>query len=328
VVKFLIIRFSSIGDIVLTTPVIRCLKQQVEEAEIHFFTKRQYESIVESNPYIDKVHYLDDNLSEKIKELKDEFYDHIIDLHNNLRTSKVKRKLSLPAFTVDKLNYKKWLIVNFKINKLPDVHIVDRYLDTVKVFDIVNDMKGLDFFIPQKDEVEMKSILPAETSEYIAFAIGGQWYTKQMPPEKIISVISGISKPVVLLGGKEDVENALLIKAKLPDVINMCGSLNINQSASVVKQSKMVITNDTGLMHIAAAFKKNIISLWGNTIPEFGMYPYLAGSESQIMEVRDLKCRPCTKIGFRKCPKKHFKCMMEIDEKKIQDLTKKIFSIS
>ena len=320
-VKFLIIRFSSIGDIVLTTPVVRNLKQQVEDVEIHYLTKKQYAGILETNPYVDKVHVLDESFSELIPKLRAEYYHYVIDLHKNLRTLRVKRALRNTSFSFNKINWEKWLMVNLKINKLPNLHIVDRYLDTVKVFIEENDLKGLDYFIPQKDEVDITSLPENFHTGYIAFAIGAQHATKKLPDEKIISICKKINKPIVLLGDKHDSIVAAKVVNKVGvKIYNACGKYNLNQSASLVKQAELLITHDTGLMHIAAAFKKKIISVWGNTIPEFGMSPYLSGEGSEIIEVKGLKCRPCTKIGFSKCPKKHFKCMNEISEDHIVSL--------
>ena len=322
-VKFLIIRFSSIGDIVLTSPVVRILKNQVEGAEIHFLTKPQYLSLVENNPYIDKIHTLKPKLSDTITDLRNEFFDYIIDLHHNIRTHRIKSALKLVAFSFDKLNKEKWIYVNFKKNRLPDVHIVDRYLNTIKLFDIKNDNKGLDFFIPEKDKVDTLKF-NLSNNKYAAFVIGAKHFTKKMPEQKIINLCNNINLPVVLLGGKEDSEKGEIIKNNSKaEIYNSCGNFNINQSASIIKQASFVITHDTGLMHIAAAFKKNIISIWGNTVPEFGMYPYLAGIKSKIFEIKNLKCRPCSKIGFSKCPKKHFKCMNNIDNQEIIDYINK-----
>ncbi|OFY38898.1 MAG: glycosyl transferase [Bacteroidetes bacterium RIFOXYA12_FULL_35_11] len=325
--KFLIIRFSSIGDIVLTSPVIRCMKQQIEDAEIHFLTKPQFAGIVTNNPYITKVHVLKDNFQDTIEELKDECFDYVIDLHHSLRSSRVISQLGLGAFKFKKLNIEKWLYVNFKINRLPDIHIVDRYLNTVAMFDVANDGKGLDYFIPEKDEINLKTI--AENifpKKYIAFVIGAKHFTKQLPTEKIVEICNRLNAPVLLLGGKEDAAKGeeIITKTEKSDIVNICGKFSLNQSASIVKQAGVVITHDTGLMHIAAAFHKKIISVWGNTIPAFGMYPYMPGEGSEIVEIKNLKCRPCTKIGFRICPKNHFLCMRQIDENKIADLALKL----
>jgi ADP-heptose:LPS heptosyltransferase len=324
--KILVIRFSSIGDIVLTTPVVRCLKQQLG-AEVHFLTKRNFEKIVLSNPHIDRVFSIEKKTSEVIKLLKTEGYDAVVDLHVNLRSLQVKLALGVPSYSFDKLNFEKWLMTNFKINRLPHSHIVDRYLKTVEPLGVKNDGKGLDFFIPKEDEIDVisdfKFQIPEgaapsnfrlQTSNYVAFVIGAAHATKRLPTEKIIEICNQIQLPIYLLGGKEDAERGELICVTSNSyVVNLCGKLNLNQSASVVQQAEKVVTHDTGLMHIAAAFGKDIISVWGNTIPEFGMTPYLPTAGSHIIEVKDLSCRPCSKIGYDKCPKGHFKCMQMID---------------
>lgn len=322
-VKFLIIRFSSIGDIVLTSPVVRMLKQQVEGAEIHYLTKEKFAFIPENNPYIDKTISFDGDWKKMISALKSESYDHIIDLHNNLRTRSIKKRLALPYFTFDKLNIKKWIYVNFKKNLLPNKSIVDRYLESVSVFDIKNDHKGLDYFIPKKD----KYALSEEIKAYPFFdviVIGGTYFTKQIPENKIIELIDKSDSPFVLLGGKEDISKAKAIQKQCNKVLfNLVGEINLNQSASVIEQARAVVTSDTGLMHIAAAFNKPILSLWGNTVPEFGMYPYLPHSDSKIFEIK-LSCRPCSKIGFDKCKKEHFNCMQKINIDDVNNHLKKI----
>ncbi len=309
--KFLILRFSSIGDIVLTTPVVRCLKLQYPHAEIHSLTKPAFKSILENNPYISQVHVLDKPLLKKVMELKQLGFDSIIDLHNNLRTRIIKGVLDVPSFSFDKLNTEKAQLVNFKLNTLSQVHIVDRYLDAVKSFGVTNDGQGLDYFIP--DNVNLNDEVKQLTSKpYIAVAIGAQHSTKRLPTQKLIDVCKNIKTNIILLGGKEDETTGNEIaKQSGSHVVNLSGKLSLHQSALVVKLAQKVITHDTGLMHIAAAFKKPIISIWGNTVPEFGMTPYYGNYNinQQLFEVNNLSCRPCSKIGFNTCPKTHFNCM-------------------
>ncbi len=315
--KILIIRFSSIGDIVLTTPVIRCIKQQVENAEIHYLTKKQFSILVESNPYIDKIHAFSDNLNETIKSLKKEKFDYIFDLHNNLRSSIVKRKLKSMSVSFKKLNFEKWLLTNLKINRLPDTHIVDRYMATTQILNIENDHKGLDFFIPEKDEIKPEMLPEDFRDGYTVIVIGAKHATKQLPVDKLHELCSRLLVPIILIGGPEDASTAdSIIDQKLSHVYNACGKFNLNQSASIIKHSNLVITHDTGMMHVAAAFHKEILSIWGNTVPEFGMYPYMPGNVHVQFEVKGLRCRPCSKIGYKTCPKGHFNCMnkQNIDE--------------
>jgi ADP-heptose:LPS heptosyltransferase len=311
--KILILRFSSIGDIVLTTPVIRCLKTQVN-CELHYATKEAYKNIIGNNPYVDKVHVLQDSIPNLIASLKKEQFDYVIDLHHNIRTLRIKRGLGVKSWSFNKVNIAKMLMTMFKINRLPNIHIVDRYLETTKELSVSNDNKGLDYFIPEQDRVLLNSVGDFTENQYIAIAIGAQHATKRLPLHKLIELCANISSPIVLLGGKEDVDTADKIIAALPqrtDIFQGCGKFNLNQSASLVQQAKLVITHDTGLMHIASAFKKEIYSIWGNTIPGFGMYPYQTLHHN--IEVQNLSCRPCSKIGHHSCPKKHFKCMEEQD---------------
>ena len=307
--KILVVRFSSIGDIVLTTPVVRMLKKQLN-AQVHYLTKSSYVSLLKNNPYIDSVYQIENSITEVIADLKKEKYDYVIDLHSNLRTQILKFRLGVPAKSFNKLNMEKFMLTNFKIDNMPKVHIVDRYLETVKHLGVKNDNQGLDFFLSTTDKIDI-SIFPKDC---IVFVIGGQHATKILPNEKIISIIKKVNKPVLLVGGPEDFERGEQIITNTNNTINTCGKYSILQSASLVQQAKMVITHDTGMMHIAAAFQQKIYSVWGNTVPEFGMYPYLESKQSKRIEVKGLNCRPCSKIGYDKCPKGHFKCMQEIDE--------------
>jgi len=314
--KFLIIRFSSIGDIVLTTPVIRCLKQQVPEAEVHFLTKQNFRSIVQHNPYIDKVMLLEHSFELMIHELQQENYDYIIDLHHNLRTLRIKRALKVKSYSFNKLNFHKWVRTALRINILPKVHIVDRYLATVKSFGVKNDGQGLDYFIPAKDEVKTEDIPTSHQFGYIGVVIGAAHNTKKLPIHKLKELCSNINHPIILLGGPED-KNAGDEIASVDEIkiYNACGKFNLNESADLVRKAKVIVTHDTGLMHIAAAFKKVIISVWGNTVPSFGMTPYYGDYQNKEtrFEVEKLWCRPCSKIGYSKCPLGHFKCMEQQD---------------
>ena len=311
--KILIIRLSSIGDVVLTTPVIRCVKNQVKNAEIHFVTKQKFASIITPNPYIKKVHVFNENLTDLIKALKKEQFDYVIDLHQNFRSNRIKRSLKCTSFSVDKLNWQKLLLIKFKINKLPNKHIVDRYLDSVTPLKVKNDGKGLDYFIPKEGIFSQKDLPSLFQKGYVAFVIAGTYNTKKLPIEKVVEICQQIDFPVILLGGRKEFdEGEKVLSQSKGNVLNYAGKISLNQSASLVKDANIVLTNDTGLMHIAAAFQKKILSFWGNTVPDFGMVPYMPDSVSKQIEVENLKCRPCSKLGYQKCPKKHFRCMNDI----------------
>lgn len=310
--KILIIRFSSIGDIIYTTPVIRCIKQQLKGAEVHFLTRDKFRFIVDNNPYIDRLILLKPSLSETISDLKKENYDYIIDLHNSLRSTVVKLRLGIKSFTYKKERIKKWLAVRYKINLVKPVHLVDRYLETVKTLGVINDHKPVDYYFNHDYDIT-KLLPPSHSKKYVAFIIGATHYTKRMPNEKIIELCGKINLPIVLLGGTDVEKNALIIEQSgLTNIYNACGKLTFDESAFLVKSADNIIGFDTGLTHVAEAFNKPIVSIWGSTIPQLlGVQPYQV-DEVYISGV-NLSCRPCSKFGLDKCPLGHFKCMYEQD---------------
>lgn len=306
------LRFSSIGDIVLCSPVLRCLHNQIPGSEIHFLTKKKYSGLLEHNPHVAKVIGFEKHMSSVFPVLARENYDVVIDLHHNLRTMILKLRLSKPSFSFQKLNLRKWLWVNWKLDKMPEVHIVDRYLKTVSGLGVKDDGKGLDFFPCDCDSVGEEDF-PEEMRNlpFVAFSIGGTHFTKKMPIEKWIELGSEMPIPMVIIGGKEDMEAAWQLAENLRQngkkVWNAAGQFSIDGSAHLLKKACLVISHDTGMMHLAAAFQKPIVAIWGNTSPKLGMYPFRTSSIN--LEVKDLACRPCSKIGFSKCPKGHFACM-------------------
>jgi len=325
--KILVIRLSSIGDIVLTTPVVRAIKTQLENVELHFLTKKANEAVVAPNPYIDKVHVYDPkDLKAVFQELAAENFDVVVDLHNNHRSRQVTRRLKYPFFRYEKATFKRDVCVLTKINFLPDMHVVDRYFDAVFPLNVHNDHKGLDFFIPEGADFDEDDLPMVFEDGFVVLVLAGAHATKRIPASKVIEIGSILHKPIMLLGGKDVYEVGEEVVARLGDrAYNGCGKYSLYQSCSILQQADCVITGDTGLMHIAAAFQKPIAVLWGNTIPEFGMYPYMPGHRELFrnFEVCPLHCRPCSKIGRKKCSRKHFKCMNNIPAVEVADWVNK-----
>lgn len=326
--KILIIRFSSIGDIVLTTPIIRCIKKTYPDCTLHYLTKIQFKQVISANPYIDYIHTFDNNIKETIEELKLQNFDIIIDLHCNLRSKIISRSIKVKTYGFPKLNFKKWVYVNLKWNLLPNYSIVSRYFKAVNKINVFNDGEGLDYFIPEHQSTKNDDIPMSHWAGYVACVIGGSYETKKFPLEKWKEFCLKCNFPIILLGGSEDKNMGdQIAEVDNIKIYNACGKFSLNESAHLVKRSVLVISNDTGLMHIAAAYQKPIISLWGNTTPKLGMFPYygnndlnhIISSRSKLIEINYLSCRPCSKIGYRKCPKRHFKCMNDVQTEDIKN---------
>ncbi len=327
--KILIIRFSSIGDIVLASPVFRCVKNQLPDTEVHFLTKLSFKIVTAANPYIDKFFYYDDNLEEILVRLKAENYDHVIDLHNNIRSNKIKRILSRDTHTIDKLTFKKFLLTNLNVDVMPNRHITQRSLGTVSSLGVKDDGGGLDYFIAKQYELKPDDIPTGHLAGYFVIVIGATYFTKRFPVHKIIELCSKIDHPIILLGGKEDTANGNVISQTNPTKIyNACGKFNISESADIIKKAKLVVSNDTGMQYIACALKRPVIALWGGTTPDLDVEPYygsnfLSNQQKPVYEniVLNLKCQPCSKYGLDKCPLDHFNCMEKIN---VDELAEKV----
>ena len=307
--KILVLQCTSIGDVVLATPVVRCLKKQIPHVDVHFCTRSAYQSIITYNPYITKVHCFQSSLYTLVRQLRAEQFDYVIDLQNTFATKTLRVALGVRSYSIDQQSFRRWLYVRFKVNALPDQHIVDRYLATVQPLGVENDGRGLDYFIPYRDEVEIDWLPDTHQRDFVAYIIGGQSRTCRLPVSRMIELCRKINYPIVLLGDQEDRRTAEEIVRAVgkQQVYNACGHYNLNQSASLLQRARVVFSHDTGLMQVAAAFGKKIYSIWGSTTPQFGFYPYKAPHVR--LETPGLGCRPCSATGSDNCPMKHFKCL-------------------
>lgn len=321
--KILLIRFSSIGDIVLTTPVVRAIHRQYPESEIHFLTKSAFAGLLQPNPYIHQVHGWDDAQAASIMaHLRSLQFDAVLDLHHNLRSARVRWALRRPSAAFPKANFAKYLLVrgwrkqpNGSLR--PISHVVSRYGETLRLIQASLDAEGLDFFLPETAEIaaahawQHAPFLPAQKP--IAVCLGATHATKRWLPEYFVETLQQYGQPVVLLGGKDAVKEAQFISDALHGIVpvwNTVAQFDIMTSAALMRACACVLTHDTGFMHIAAAFHLPMVTLWGSTVPALGFAPY--NTPFQVAEVPNLSCRPCSKIGFDACPKGHFRCMKEL----------------
>jgi hypothetical protein len=322
--RLLFIRFSSIGDIVFTTPAIRAAKQQLPGVEIHFLTKPSMKAVTEANPYIDRFHYLEKEVATTINELKALNFDYIIDLHKNFRTFKIKRALGVPFFSYKKLSWQKRLLTKLHLNFMPVRHISDRCVDTIKPLGVVNDGKGLDYFVPTQIKLNDHAVPATHKNGYIALVIGASFATKKLPIAQLQDLCKQLKYPVVLIGGKEDaLEGEQVASVDPSKIVNACGKFSLHESALLVQHAKTVISHDTGFLYIACTYHKKTIAIWGATSPALQVEPYYPSSalnkngEQNALTtemyynavVPNLYCQPCSNYGSKQCPQGHFACM-------------------
>ena len=299
------------GDILLTTPFIRTLKENYPQIQIDFLIKDRYKDVLIQNPYLNNLFIYSSEkheITELAHELKSQSYELIIDLQNNLRSKKIFSHSKIQKLRFNKRDLDKLLLVHLKINKLKNSPAIPiRYASVLEKFQL--DDKGLDLFTNKTAANSFK-----EDKKYIGFCPGSRHFTKMWPKENYINLGNLLIKEnfsIVLLGGSEDKAVCEEISAQIPGAINLSNNDDILQTAADMKRCAAIVCNDSGLMHAACAEKVPVLVFFGSTVKEFGFIPYK--NKNTILENNSLSCRPCTHIGKSYCPKGHFKCMLDID---------------
>ncbi|MDI6767512.1 MAG: lipopolysaccharide heptosyltransferase II [Bacteroidota bacterium] len=328
--KILIIRFSSLGDIILASPLIRNVRTTYPNAEIDFLVKSEYADVVKFNPHLSNVIELKTNEKEELRWLKEEIrrrrYDLIIDIHNSLR-SRYLRLFTGGRFitSVNKRVIRRFLLVNFKWNIYHNtLSTAERYLETVKRYGVNDDGNGSEIFLPKDTITTTKSIMERFKLEKYDIVLGiaptARHFTKRWLPERFVEFGVEFSKQYLskmfIFGTKEehdyceDIAQMMNTRAGTNVAENLAGKLTFLETAAALDYCKIVVTNDSGLMHLAGARKKKVVAIFGSTVKEFGFFPHR--TEHIVVEKQNVTCRPCSHIGLASCPKKHFRCMKDI----------------
>jgi heptosyltransferase-2 len=325
--NILIIRFSSIGDIVLASPVIRFLREQFPGARIDFLTKRKYAELVRWNGALTDVILFDDetdDLRAMRGRIRDTRYDLIVDLHNSLRSIYLRTFNGARKVKVFRKHaMKRFLLVRFRKNLFRSVRsVVGRYADTVRMYgdpdlrtdfplpdDLVRTATGL---------VHSGKISPND--RIVGFAPTAMHFTKRWPMDRFvrlgIALAAAEKVKIAIFGSQEEAEYcsdiAHLINsgASAHCAESFAGKLSLSETAAAAGLCSLVVSNDTGLMHIAEARGVPVVAVFGSSVREFGFAPL--GARSVRVETPGLECRPCSHVGRAGCPKDHFRCMNDI----------------
>lgn len=340
--NILIIRFSSLGDIILASPLIRVVRAACPSARIDFLVKSQYAELLKFNPCLSSIIELKTNSDEELRSLKRSIqatrYDLILDIHNSLRS----RKLRLFSRTrhvrvVNKRVIKRFALVHLKRNYYKNlVSVADRYLETVRKFGIKDDGKGLEVFVPDETASAVKTMMSKHKLERYETVIGlapaARHFTKRWPQERFVEcgvqATKGQRRKILIFGNREERDYcgdiAQMINAAAGSSVaeSLAGSLSLLETAAALDFCTVVVSNDTGIMHLAAARKRKVVAIFGSTVRELGFFPY--GTQSIVVENKGLHCRPCSHIGLDRCPEGHFRCMIDINAEEVISATENV----
>lgn len=321
--SILVIRLSSIGDIILTTPLLREVAAAFPGARIDYCTKASFIALLAANPYLHALFTPENPPAGR--------YDLVIDLQNNIRSRKLVRQLDAGrTVRYRKGNWKKWLLVKTGIDLSGEYcSVVERYREPLVGLGVGADNGHCELY-PSEEDRAFATALPECDAPRLALCFGAMHASKRFPPVKFARLISVLSETmplqILLLGGPDDARYAAEILQNLPShlherVVDLSGKCTLMQTAAVLERCDGVLCNDTGLMHMASAFGKQLFVLFGSSVPAFGFLPYHMPFE--LFEVSGLRCRPCSHIGRNSCPEGHFRCMNDISEDAV---AKKILS--
>lgn len=284
--------------------------------EVHYLNKKEYASILSSNPLLKKIWEYGEDEPRLLKSLKQEDYDLVIDLHNTLRSARIRKTLGVNFRVLRKQHLKKFIITKLGLKNWTYPHMVDQFLSTISDLNPDNLKYAPEIYFSDQDNATFKNLeLP---DNYMCIVVGAAYKTKRIPIQKILDIIQGTEIKAVLIGGPGDVKLASEIsKQATKSFIDLTDKLSLKSSALVVKNANVVLAGDTGMMHIANAFEKPLIAIYGSTHPVFGYGPFAESDKTIVIQDNSVACRPCTKQGRDSCPKGHFNCMENIDSAQI-----------
>ena len=306
--KVLIIRLSSIGDVILTSPIVRLVHKNLN-AEIHYLTYKLNFPIIKDNAYI-----ADYYTKEDIHKLQKSSYDLVIDLQNSIKSRRIKFESTTTVIRTDKMPIRKWMMLLFRINWLNKTHVVTNHIKSLHELGITDDGEGLDLHVKNQD---LRSLGLEKLKDQIVINVGGSKETKRIPLSLVDSIIRESNDQFIIIGGKDVYGEYGALDGG--NVTNLVNQLSLSQSLQVIKGCKLLLTGDTALMHAAAAFNKDQIVIWGSTTDDFGFYPYYGNKnkDRSIQIKQKLSCQPCSKFGKNTCPKGHMRCLKDISAKEV-----------
>ena len=320
--SILLIRLSSLGDILLLTPALRCLRAAHPQARIDLFASQRYSELLQDNPHLSNLILAPDHPDKKaLQKLADELrgrYDVVADLHTSLRSVYLRRRIAAQRV----LRYKKrrlarWWLVQFKWNFYRGEFSVPlAYLEALKSLGVQDDGRGLEWPAAKHrlpDLMRQVGLIKLPDPRPIALCPGASYFTKRWPETRWRELAYRLleSEPALwIIGDQADDPLGKQLAQLHPErVLNLCGRLSVAESGAALALCRLAITQDAGPAHMAAAVGVPVLAIFGSTVPQFGFAPFRV--PHRIAEI-ELACRPCSHLGFSQCPLGHFRCMKDL----------------
>jgi heptosyltransferase-2 len=332
----LIIQTAFIGDTILASHFARAVKDQYPNSKIHFFLRKGNESVIQGLPTIEKTWVWDKqggktrNLMRLIGELRKIKFDIVFNLHRHFNSGLVSALMKAPVkagFKQNPLSFHYTHKVNHLIPHVPldneniVWHEVQRNLQLIQVlnpqYKIEHDQKKYKPELPITEK-NISKVAPYTQGEYFVIAPASVWFTKQWPEHKFRALTSELVKrgKVYFIGAPSDKELCDRIREGLENTENLCGGLNLLDSAALMKNARRVFVNDSAPLHLASCVNAKTTAIFCSTVPAFGYTPL--ADDSVVVDVGNtLTCRPCGLHGHKSCPLAHFKCGENIEVERV-----------
>jgi heptosyltransferase-2 len=330
--KILLVRFSSMGDVLLTTPLVRAIRTRHPGARITFVTKQAFVPLLSHNPRLTELVAYDPAtpLAELAARLRAEGFDHRLDLHGSLRSRALRWQVGGRWRGYPKHRVARSALIRFKRDLYRDRrHVVERYFDAAGDLEVQPDDLSLELFLARPALDQARDFLVGQDlgqgGSLVALVPGAAHATKRwsVPQwQRLAAMLTAAGRDVVVLGGPaERAIGADIATAGGDRAVNAAGRFDLQGSGALLKQARCAVTGDTGLMHMATAVGTPVVALFGPTVRQFGFTPYRA--RATILE-RPLDCRPCSAMGGPRCPLGHHRCLGEITPDEVFEAVRRL----
>lgn len=345
--SILVIRLSSLGDVVLTTPIVRQLQRSFPQAFVDVMVAERFSEVYAHNPRVRRIWSamgsttvdtdLDKRKLEILETVPQGKYDLVVDLQHSMQSAAIRRGMGNAVVIYPKFRWQKLAMVWLKRFPAITTSIVERYRMPLQEFPLVLDTEGPEVWLEsERDQgyyAPRSQALPIHGAHHndvptqlsVAIAVGAHHATKRWPVEyfaQLCKMLVGQGARVMLIGGVADVALCDAVSARVDVAIERYdGVTSLAETIEVLDRADVLVTNDSGVMHLGAARRVPTVAIFGSTVRQLGFEPF--GTRYVVVE-HDVRCRPCSHIGRAKCPKGHFKCMIEIKPQTVFDAVRNL----